>query len=100
MAKESFILLLAYSFQLLPSIILELYHIRHGLFRCFSRATSIFFSAKRKGYRKSDSQQVIIQYRNVDFVQRKLFLRCVITNRTDFGWYKLVINGFLMLGML
>lgn len=64
----------------------------------FLKGNKCFVSAKLKGYRKSDSQQVIIQYRNVDFIQRKLFLRCVITDRTDFGWYKLVINGFLMLG--
>jgi len=64
----------------------------------FLKGNECFVSARHKGYRKGDSQQVIIQCRNVDFIQRKLFLRCVITNRTDFGWYKLVINGFLMLG--
>lgn len=64
----------------------------------FLKGNECFASAQRKGYQKSDSQQVIIQYRNVDFIQRKQFFRCVITDRTDFGWYKLVINGFLMSG--
>lgn len=64
------------------------------------KGNECFVWAKCKGYWKSDSQQVIIQYRNVHFIQRKLFLRCVITDKADFGWYKLVINGFLMLGMV
>lgn len=45
--REAFILLLAYSFHLLPLIILELY-IRYGLFKCFSRAMSVLIQQSVK----------------------------------------------------